>query len=176
MSEVLRLKRRTLLSRLDTVKHLDGSIVEMGVFLGKTLRALAEHCPEKQCYGFDTFEGMPVESWKATDGHKPGDFNEADYEKVAQLMPENVTLCRGIFPESAKGIDPRVCFAHADFDLEKSMVDAIAWLMPRMVPGGMIVFDDWNKKTMPGVDNAIKAAGLKVTQAGKHQAYWTNDV
>lgn len=176
MQEILKIKRATVLSLLDRVKHLDGDIVELGVFRGDTLKALAEACPEKKCYGFDTFEGMPKESWNATDGHKPGDFSETSLAEVQRVMPANVRLVRGRFPDSAEVIEPSVCFAHADFDLEKSMSDAIAWLFPRMVLGGMIVFDDWNKKKMPGVDNAIRQAGLEVTQAGKHQAYWINNV
>lgn len=165
-------KRDALLSLLGRVRHLDGCIVELGVFRGQTLHALAEACPQKQCYGFDTFEGMPAEKCLPTDGHTAGEFCETDFAAVAAAMPPNVVLRMGVFPHTAEGLDVRVCFAHADFDLERSMSDAIAWLVPRMVPGGIVVFDDWNKKKMPGVDKAIARAGLKVTMATKHQGYW----
>lgn len=172
MTPVLQFKRAKLLELLGLVHLREGCIAEFGVFRGATLKALAEKCPDKRCYGFDTFAGMPAEKCQAHDGHVAGDFGEVDYEAVQASMPPNVTLKRGVFPETAEDVDERFCFAHVDFDLEASMADAIAWIVPRTVAGGIVVFDDWHKKTMPGVDAAIAAAGLRVLPASKHQGFW----
>lgn len=147
-------------------------MVELGVYQGGTLKALAEAVPEKTCYGFDTFEGQPAASWCEDDVHRPGEFGDTSLETVRAAMPANVVLVPGWFPESAVGSGPRICFAHVDFDLERSTRDAITWLFPRMVRGGIVVFDDWGWKNCPGVAKAITSAGLNVVRSDVHQCYW----
>ena len=84
----------------------------------------------------------------------------------------NVRLVRGLFPDSAKSVDEQFCFVHLDFDLEKSTEDAIDWLRPRMVAGGLIVFDDRHWQNCLGVDKAIERAGLRVVESVANQCYW----
>ena len=67
-------KLATLLRLAESVRAVAGCIVELGVYQGGALKALAGEFPEKRCYGFDTFEGMPKESWREIDFHKPGEF------------------------------------------------------------------------------------------------------
>lgn len=164
----------SLLRLLDGVKHLDGAVAELGVYQGGALKAMAETVPEKICYGFDTFAGQPAESWREGDVHLPGEFGDTSLAAVAAAMPSNVRLVPGLFPWSAVDVCGgwRFCFCHVDFDLGKSTADAIEWLRPRMVPGGLIVFDDWRWRNCPGVAAAIDAAGLQVTQSAVHQVYW----
>jgi O-methyltransferase len=138
-------------------RRLEGVVVELGVFQGGALKAMAEAVPEKVCYGFDTFTGQPEASWREDDYHLPG----------------HVTLGPGWFPQSADGFDLPIAFAHVDFDLQKSTEDAIAWLEPRMTKGGIVVFDDWGWKNCPGVAKAINGAGLPVVRSNVHQCYWT---
>jgi hypothetical protein len=162
----------SLLSLLAGVKHLDGAIAELGVYKGGTLKAMAEAAPEKTCYGFDTFAGMPAESWKEGEFLKVGDLADVSFSNIAKRLPGNCKLVRGVFPQSAAGIDERFCFAHVDFDYEKSTADAIEWLKPRMVSGGLIVFDDWHEITCTGVEKAIKRAKLRVVESAPNQCYW----
>jgi hypothetical protein len=82
-------------------------------------------------------------------------------------------LIAGLFPGSAEAFDKRISFAHVDMDLEKSTEDAIDWLRPRMVSGGVVVFDDYRWQNCPGVAKAIEAAGLHVLECGSLQCYWT---
>lgn len=162
----------SLLSLLGTVKHLDGCVAELGVYKGGTLKALAEAAPEKTCYGFDTFEGMPAEVWREGDNPAPGALADVSFSNIAQRLPENCKLIRGVFPQSAKKIKEQFCFAHVDMDYEKSTEDAIEWLRPRMVSGGLVVFDDWKEITTPGVRKAIERAGLAVIESAPNQCYW----
>lgn len=166
-------KSAGLLRLLASVSHLEGCIAELGVFQGGTLKALAEACPQKTCYGFDTFEGQPKDSWRPIDFHKPGEFGDTSYSAVSAAMPSNVILLRGVFPLTASQVTAKFCFAHVDFDLEKSTEDAIAWLRPRMVPGGIVAFDDWHWQNCLGVDRAIALAALPVVQSAPNQCYWT---
>src|SRR4029077_19603758 len=128
-----------------------------------------EAVPDKPCFGFYTFRSQPESSWREGDFHKPGEFGDTSLDAVRALMPSNVLLVPGWFPESAAGFDQVICFAHVDMDLEKSTEDAIAWLEPRMVQGGIVVFDDWGWKNCPGVAKAITRAGLSVVRSAPHQ-------
>ena len=162
----------SLLKLLQRARPLDGAVVELGVYQGGALKAMAEAVPEKTCYGFDTFTGQPAASWREGDVHRPGEFADTSLEAVRAAMPANVVLVPGWFPQSAVGTGPRVCFAHVDMDLEQSTVDAIDWLFPRMVKGGVVVFDDWGWKNCPGVAKAIERAKLNVVRSNTHQCYW----
>ena len=100
-------------------RPLDGVVVELGVYQGGALKAMAEAVPEKACYGFDTFTGQPEESWRQSDFHRPGEFADTSIEAVAAAMPRNVALMQGWFPQSARrNSTRRICFAHVDMDLE----------------------------------------------------------
>lgn len=165
-------KLDSLMSLLATVKHLDGCVAELGVYKGGALQAMAESVPEKTCYGFDTWAGMPAESWKEGDNPPPGALADVSFSNIVNRMPANCKLVRGLFPQSAANVEERFCFAHVDFDYEKSTADAIEWLKPRMVPGGIIAFDDWHEPTTPGIAKAIEAAGLTVIESVRNQCYW----
>jgi O-methyltransferase len=155
------------------VKPLPGEVAELGVYQGGTLKMLADLAPEKTCFGFDTFNGQPAESWREIDFHKPGEFGDTGFERVMRELPQNIVLFAGVFPGSAPNLEVKLCFAHVDFDLEKSTEDAIAWLTPRMVPGGVVVFDDYHSPNCMGVDRAIARAGLQVIESAPNQCYWT---
>ena len=166
-------KLDSLLSLLSTVKRLDGCVAELGVYKGGALKAMAEAVPEKTCYGFDTWAGLPVESWQKGESMPVGSLADVSFANVAKMLPENCKLVRGVFPQSAAGIDERFCFAHVDMDYEQSTADAIEWLRPRMVPGGLIVFDDYKEIGFPGIAKAIESAGLTVVESVRYQCYWT---
>ncbi|MDO8313079.1 MAG: TylF/MycF/NovP-related O-methyltransferase [Sideroxyarcus sp.] len=163
----------SLLSLLAKVRGLDGCVAELGVYKAGTLKAIAEAAPDKTCFGFDTWTGMPAERWAEGDNPVPGALADVSFESVQRAMPPNCKLVRGLFPESAAGIEERFCLAHVDMDYGKSTADAIEWLRPRMVSGGLIVFDDWHEITTPGVAKAIRKAGLKVVESAPNQCYWT---
>lgn len=165
-------------SRLETIKKfLDcappGVGVEFGVYQGGTLLEMAQRQPWRMFYGFDTFEGLPGEAWQEGEPHGIGDFRDTDYKQIAASMPFNVILKPGLFPQTGEGIFDKVGFAHVDFDYELSTAAAIDWLKPRLVRGGVVVFDDYEWQHCPGVRRAIDASGIAILKSGEHQAYWT---
>lgn len=162
-------KLNSLLSELANAPA--GSVVELGVYMGGALEAMAKAAPHRIMYGFDTFEGMPAALWREGEPHGVGDFGDTSFEQVKAKMPENVTLVRGMFPDSAVGISPAIALAHVDFDWYESTKPAIEWLLPKMVAGGVIVFDDWEWKHCPGVKQAIEEAGLNVTAQHNQAIY-----
>ena len=166
-------KLDSLIRLLDTAPK-EGVGVEFGVYRGGTLHDLATFQSWRSFYGFDTFEGLPAEAWRAGEVHGVGDFRDTELAEVLRRMPENVTLYPGIFPESAEGIAVPVGFAHVDFDFEASTAAAIEWLKPKLIPGAVVVFDDYDWKHCPGVRAAIEASGIVVQRSTEHQVFWVN--
>ena len=165
--------------KLDSLLNLlsgapDGLGVEFGVYNGGTLLEMAMLQPYRRFVGFDTFAGLPAEAWRSGEPHGVGDFRDCSYEVVKASMPPNVDLVRGLFPDEAPVFTPQIGFAHVDFDYEVSTRDAIDWLKPRLAPGAVVVFDDYEWDHCPGVRRAIDAAGLSVQRSAEHQVYWVN--
>ena len=47
------------------------------------------------------------------------------------------------------------CFVHVDADIYRSVCDCCAFFYPRLVQGGMMLFDDYGFATCPGVRKAV---------------------
>jgi O-methyltransferase len=154
---------RSLISqdRLDNIRRLvkqtcplDGEMAEFGVFEGGSARVIAEAC-NKPLHLFDTFEGMPEDD-VYPEGHKKDDF-AVTYEEVrAFLSGLNVIYHPGFFPDTTRGLEHlRFSFVHIDADIEQSTRAGIEFFKPRMVSGGVIVFDDYGWKNCPAVKKLV---------------------
>jgi O-methyltransferase len=128
-----------------------GAFVEVGVYQGGTAVLLYKvaQAQGREIFLFDTFAGMPVSD--AGDVHKVGDFADTSYELVRAVVP-NATLVSGVFPFSFVETGP-VAFVHADADQYFSTLSICSVFAPRMVDGGMILFDDYDP--LPGCRKAV---------------------
>jgi O-methyltransferase len=126
-----------------------GDFAECGVYKGGTAFLLARllRGRGKRLHLFDTFEGMPASAERDPSGHRRGDFGDTSLAAVqAYLAPfPDVTFHRGFIPETFAGLpaDARFSFVHVDVDLYASVRDCLAWMYPRLAPGGILVFDDY---------------------------------
>jgi O-methyltransferase len=68
-----------------------------------------------------------------------------------------VRILTGIFPDDTARLVQAdlVRFAHIDVDVYESARSVTEWLWPRLVTGGMIVYDDYGFATCPGVTQAV---------------------
>jgi O-methyltransferase len=59
-----------------------------------------------------------------------------------------VQLLVGVFPEETGCLveDRKFRFCHLDVDVYQSAADVVEWIWPRLVTGGLIVFDDYASK------------------------------
>lgn len=139
-----------------------GVVVEIGVYKGDTLGALATMFPNRKFYGYDTFEGMPPV--EARDNyHKKGDFKDTSLEEVQARYTElpNITLVKGCYPKSDY-IDPKpVAQAHVDVDIYESTMNALEYLHTRMAPGGKIFCDDAFQASTEGATIAFCEFAVK---------------
>ncbi len=105
---------------------------------------------------FDTFEGMP-ETDAGRDVHRKGDFADTDQRSVRARVPQAfVHLHPGLIPRTFHGLEgKRIALAHVDVDIYSSVTDCSAFLYPRMLGGGILIFDDYGFATCPGARQAV---------------------
>ena len=135
----------------------EGDFAEVGVFKGGTAYLTANTVPQKKFYLFDTFLGMP-ETHPEFDFHKKGEFAQTSIDSVKEFLKpcRNIEFRQGFFPQTTKGLeDKKFSFVHIDVDIYQSVKDGLEFFYPRLVPGGVMIFDDYQWKDCPGVEKAI---------------------
>jgi hypothetical protein len=161
-----------LLHRFDffnKVKHLPGDIVEIGVFKGSGIATFSKfveiYCSNsnKKIIGFDIFDVNDAEKILVADGQHDKEKMKVVYSKVnsdvltldsveARLSNMNIDkkyiLKKGdvaetlpIFLKENPGF--RVSLLYIDVDIERPTYNALKNLWDRILPGGIIVFDEY---------------------------------
>jgi len=134
-----------------------GDFAEVGVYKGGTAWLTAQTAPLKKFYLFDTFAGMP-KTHDRIDYHKKGDFDDTSLESVKEFLKEcpHVQFYPGFFPQTAQGMgDKKFSYVHVDVDIYQSVKDCLEFFYPKMVSGGVMVFDDYEWKDCEGVKMAM---------------------
>lgn len=149
---------------------VDGLIMEFGVYRGGSLRIIAD-CTPDPVYGFDSFQGLP-EDW--THVQRRGRFSLDG--GLPTFEHSNVQLIPGWFEQTLPDFLSRhpgpVRFVHVDSDLYSSAVTVLAQLKPRIVPGTIIVFDEyfnypgWEHHEFRAFQEFIRDTGLKYRYLG----------
>ena len=116
-------------------------VLEFGVYSGNTVTQLKNLLKnEYEIFGFDSFEGLP-EDWVGTP-LTIGFFNLNGQTPSI----DGVTFFKGWFvdtiPEYKKIAKP-IALLHIDCDLYSSTIDVLYGLKEFIVPGTVIVFDEW---------------------------------
>lgn len=127
---------------LERVSLKDGLTLEFGVFSGNSINYIAARLPGI-VDGFDSFEGLP-ESWR--DGFGEGHFQRSDLP----ALRNNVRLHKGWFNESIpvylENLENKfapIAYLHVDCDLYSSTKTIFELLGDRIIPGTVIVFDEY---------------------------------
>lgn len=140
-------------------RSLEGDAAEVGVYRGGTARLLAETLMEapKTLHLFDTFTGMPPTD-PEKDLHREGDFRDTSLESVREYLSDcpNVRFYKGLFPETGEAVaKERFCLVHVDVDIYRSVMDCCRFFHPRLVAGGVMIFDDYGFLSCPGAKTAV---------------------
>jgi len=135
---------------------LDGDFVECGVNTGIFSAAICSYLdfnrfPEKHFYLLDTFEGLPAEQLTPKEleaGIATAAATEYfdTYELVRATFAQypNVVLIKGRVPDTLPLCPAeRIAYLCLDMNAEKPERAAIEYFWERIVPGGMIVLDDY---------------------------------
>jgi len=140
---------------------LAGDFAEFGVFRGGTALLAAELLREagdpRALHLFDSFAGMPETS--AGEAFSAGDFDQTSEAAVRKLLAPvsvNARFHAGFIPDTfpEAGV-AALAFAHVDVDLYQSVIDCVEFAYPRLVAGGIMIFDDYG---FPSCARAREAA------------------
>lgn len=126
------------------LQHDDGLVCEFGVASGRSVRMTQELLPlSTPIHGFDTFTGLPV-AW----GNEPaGSYSTGG--AMPKMEHGNVQFHKGLFkdtiPKFLSTVDKGrpLAYANIDCDLYGSTRDVLEAFHGRIIPGTVIVFDEY---------------------------------
>ena len=104
----------------------------------------------------DTFSGV-VKASEKDNTYVGGEHADTSVDIVKNLAKtcglNNITILQGIFPEDtgAAIAKKQIAFAHIDVDVYQSAKDVVAFIWPRLLHGGIIVFDDYGTPGTQGM-------------------------
>ncbi|HEY6519250.1 MAG TPA: TylF/MycF/NovP-related O-methyltransferase [Roseiarcus sp.] len=138
-----------------------GALIEIGVWRGGTAALIATRARDlglgDKIYACDTFSGI-VKAGAEDPHYAGGEHADTSARSVETLFYDtlklhNIEILTGIFPEEtgAKVANLKFRFCHIDVDIYQSAKDVAEWIWERLVPGGIIVYDDYGWDTTPGV-------------------------
>jgi O-methyltransferase len=108
----------------------------------------------------DTFEGVVKTS--SHDSHYfGGEHADTSVDIVRKLATKmrltNIELLEGIFPDITGGQieDRKFSLCHIDVDVYESARQTAEWVWPRLVSGGIIIYDDYGFLGCEGVTSLV---------------------
>lgn len=142
---------------------LEGDFWECGVYKGGTARLLAQviedadAASKRRLHLFDSFQGMPATD-EDRDLHRQGDFADTSLKGVQSAVGHDhlVDYHEGFIPATFRGLEKAtIAFAHIDVDLYQAVKDCCEFVFPRLLVGGVMVFDDYGFPTCLGARHAV---------------------
>jgi len=173
--------------KLDDLKRLASLVpnkpfVELGVYKGGSALLLSKCKGKRKLFLADSFEGMPVagvnDVGKNGQKVKAGD-TKCGLEGVQELLKDekNVVYIKGWIEDSEEYFSQfpeKISLLHVDVDYEQPYRDILKHLYSRVVPGGIIIFDDYGYfvGARMAVDDFIKKTGETLCRTGKTSQYY----
>lgn len=156
-----------------TIRDIPGEIVECGVFKGASFmrfamfREIFGETSAKKLIGFDTFGTFPAPEFEPDKERREEFIEEAGSESISleQLTDvfenkeiDNFELIEGdvnkTIPEyTESNLELRVSLLNIDIDVYGATKTILEELYPRVVSGGVILFDDYGE--FPGETKAV---------------------
>ena len=165
-------------------KPPEGDIVELGVYKGRSLLALALAFPDRMVWGYDSWEGLPAPtaedslslfSWLEGHGRISREHYVA-FVRMLEIAPERPEkrfddaslgdLFRRAEFAGATNINlvedwppcggpDKIAAASLDCDLYESYKSALPWVWERLVPNGYVHLDEYYSLKYPGARIAV---------------------
>lgn len=155
---------------------LPGDTAECGVFEGATSFQICktrEHRKDVTHHCFDSFEGLSQPTaedavtdkrayvWKKSDLTSPLEKTKRNLERFASMVEYYPGWIPDRFPDVG---DRQFSLVHIDVDLFEPTAASLDFFYPRLVPGGMIVCDDYGFTTCPGARKACDDFCARIPQ------------
>ncbi len=160
-------------------QKLPGDFVECGVWRGFLATAIMNYLPwpvnNKNFFLFDTWDGLDERhltenernNQTKLDHFKPYYSNQFNYVNEHFKNYKNVRLIQGSVPETLSTVNiERISFLSLDMNCAKPELAAAEYFWSRIVPGGMILLDDYGfvsyEDQKRGFDSFAKKHGLEI--------------
>ncbi len=146
-------RMRVILWAAQQAVSLPGDFVECGTNTGIYARAVLSYidlaASRKRFFLLDTFAGIPEPAVSAAERAARPHFNDV-YTDCWSIVQSTfapfpaVRLVRGVIPDTLAAVDStEIAFASIDLNVARTEIEAIAALWPRLVPGAIVVIDDY---------------------------------
>mgnify|MGYP000964856061 CR=1 FL=1 len=151
-----------LYSLAKSVASIDGATAECGVLTGGSSYLMCAALGREH-HVFDSFEGLS----EPDENDRPGDARTFEWRKHDLARPlelvqknlarfSNVHYHKGWIPERFHEVAHlRFAFVHVDVDLHQPTKDSLEFFYERMVPGGILLCDDYGSTACPGAKRAF---------------------
>ena len=152
----------TLVWAARTCLGLPGDFVECGVYRGDMSWMITQtvdlRSAGKKFYLYDTFTGLDPRYPSESVSPKAREFEQFSareyqaediegYVRKRFRTMDCVVVIKGVVPDVLHQIAPeRIAFMHLDMNSPKAEAGALEMLFDRVLPGGIIVFDDYGWK------------------------------
>lgn len=144
---------------VNTYKHVDGAVAECGTWRGGMIGGIAKLLGDREYFLFDSFEGLPEAkevdgaaaiAWQ-NDIESPEYFDNCKAEMayaekaIALSGAKNYSINKGWFSDSLPKFDKKkkIAILRLDGDWYDSTMDCLNNLYDNVVPGGIIILDDY---------------------------------
>jgi O-methyltransferase len=160
------------------LREKKGDVLEVGVWRGGTARILYDYLTGgDKLYLADTFTGV-VKSSEMDTLYRGGEHADTSEEIVRSLFVgldiDRFIFLKGIFPDKTGDmlLSRRLKFVHIDVDTHDSARDIFEFVWDRIIPGGVVVFDDYGFNGCEGVTQFFNdlsvSDGLKLHNLNGH--------
>ena len=161
--EYIPIRTKACVSQLKHVLDLEGDVIEMGVYTGKTTFQLAkllkDNNSNKIVYAFDTFEGMP--EYDIESSIEKGKFyygiEEFIKQRDSRKLENYVVPVVGNIKLTTMKLNKKskFCFAWLDMDTYTATEIGFNFVNDRLVKGGIIGFHDYDFHDCPGIKRFV---------------------
>ncbi|MCZ8271091.1 MAG: class I SAM-dependent methyltransferase [Beijerinckiaceae bacterium] len=136
--------------------QLQGNFVELGVHTG-IFSSMICHCTDfakhadRRFFLFDTFAGIPGKGASEAESAEIARRNAVMYHRDVYAFTkavfadvQNAELVKGVLPQSLEGIETGpIAYLSIDLNHAGAEISSAEILWPRLVPGAVIVLDDY---------------------------------
>jgi len=143
------------------------AILEVGVWRGGTAGIMSQQLSDIKSsatiYLADTFSGVAKAG--ANDSfYTGGEHSDTSQQIVEDVLKNkskypNYRILKGIFPEDTAHeikADEQFGLCHIDVDVYTSAKDILEWVWNKLIPGGVVVFDDYGFHSCTGVTKLVE--------------------
>lgn len=162
-------------------RGVPGAIAEFGCYIGTTSlfirRLLDERKDARQFHVYDSFEGLPPKTRQdqsaAGIDFKAGELMVSKKQFLEQFQRTHlqppITHKAWFSDLTEKELPAEIAFAFLDGDFYESILASLGLVWPRLHEQGSIAIDDYQRETLPGVEQAVqeffRSESVKITKA-----------